>query len=230
MVDVDKAVVAKLEKNGKTFEILVDCDKALEFRDGKSLSLSDIVATDEIFKDVKQGEKASSNTLKETFNTEDSEKIAKTIIREGEIQLTTAHKAKLREQIKKQVINLIHTNAIDPKTGHPHPPQRIELAMDEAKVNIVEHKTAEDQVESILQALKPVLPISVQKKTVSVKIPAQYASQSFHILKKHGKLLSDKWENDGSLSARLEMPAGLVDQFFAELNNIAHGEVESKIE
>ena len=33
---------------------------------------------------------------------------------------------------------MIHRNAVDPKTGLPHPPQRIESAMEEAKIHVDE--------------------------------------------------------------------------------------------
>ena len=35
MVDVDKSVIARYKTQGKNFEILVDCDKALAYREGK---------------------------------------------------------------------------------------------------------------------------------------------------------------------------------------------------
>lgn len=34
MVDVDKAVISRLKKSGKDFEVLVDPIKALEFKKG----------------------------------------------------------------------------------------------------------------------------------------------------------------------------------------------------
>ena len=149
MVDVDKAVVAKLKKQGKDFEILVDCDKALEFKEGKSVLIDDVIAVDHVFKDVKKGEKASEHDLQSLFKTTDAREISKIIVKEGVIQLTREHLARAREEKRKQVITLIHRNAVDPKTGIPHPPQRIEAAMEEAKVRIDENKKAEDQSEDI---------------------------------------------------------------------------------
>ena len=42
-------------------------------------------------------------------------------------------------------------------------------------------------------------------------------------------MIKNEWKNDGSLDAVVEMPAGIVDEFFSKLNNICHGEVNSKI-
>ena len=227
MVNIDKAVVAKLKKEEKVFEILVDCDKALELRKGKSVSMDDILATDEIYKDVKKGEKASEHDLLRIFNTNDSIKISKEIILHGEVQLTREHLAREREEKRRQIINIIHRNAVDPKTGLPHPPQRIENALNEARVHIDENKKAEDQVEGVLNKIKPIIPIKFEKKRMQVIIPAKYAGQSYHVVKGYGEH-KEEWLNDGSLRVEIELPAGIVDEFFGKLNSICHGEVESR--
>jgi len=133
MVDVNKAVVAKYKKEGLDFEILVDCDKALEFREGKA-QLDDVIATNKIFKDVRKGLHASEHDLKRIFKTEDNRKIIEEIIRHGEIQLTAEYRNKLREEKRKAIINIIHRNSINPQNNLPHPPDRIERALEEAKI------------------------------------------------------------------------------------------------
>ncbi len=228
MVDVDKAVIARIKKEGHTFEILVDCDKALEFKKGKSMGIDEVVATDDIFTDVKKGDRASVTELKKFFGTDDPRKVSDIIVRQGEIQLTAKHRAQEREEKKKRLIHLIHRNAVDSKTGLPHPPQRIERAMEEAGVHIDEYKTAEEQMEDVLKKLRVIIPIKIERREIAVRIPAQYAGHSFTVLKKY-KLLKDEWQNDGSLVAVVEIPAGLQDDLFSELNKISHGEVESKI-
>jgi len=228
MVDIDRAVIARLKKEGNIFEILVDCDKALEYRAGKGVSLNDVVATDEIFKDVKKGEKASENLLKTMFKTDDPMQIADVIIKEGEIQLTAAHRDKIREEKRRRIIEIIHRNAIDSKTGLPHPPQRIENAITEAKIHIDEHKSAEEQIDDVLKKIRVIIPIKFETREIAVKIPNKYAGQSYSVLKRY-RLLRDEWQNDGSLIAVVEIPAGIQDEFFNQLNKITHGEVETKI-
>ncbi len=227
MVDVDKAVIAKLKKDGKEFEILVDCDKALEFKAGKPVSLSDVVAVDDIFKDVKKGEKASEHDLQSIFKTTDVQKISTLIIKEGLVQLTKEHLAKQREEKRKQIITIIHRNAVDPKTGIPHPPQRIESAMMEAKVHIDEHKSAEMQIDDIMKKIQMILPIKFEKKKVQVIIPAQYSGLCYNVLKTYHA--SEEWMDNGNLKGVVELPAGIVDEFFGKLNSLCHGELEGVI-
>jgi len=228
MVDVDKAIIARLKREGETFEILVDCDKALEFRSGKG-SLDDALATYDIFKDVKKGEHASENELKKIFGTDDAGVICEQIIKKGEIQLTKEHMSKLRAEKRKQVIAIIHRNGIDSKTGLPHPPQRIENALEEARVNIDMFKSAEAQVQDVLEKIRPILPIRFEVREIAVKLDGNYAGKSYPILKKYGKILKEEWQNDGSWVGVVKIPAGIQDEFFSQLNNLTHGNVETKL-
>ncbi len=229
MVGIDKAVVARLKRNGKTFEILVDCEKALEFRKGKNISLYDILASDIIYKDNRKGERVSENDLMDAFKTTDVYEVVKIILKEGEIQVSKEIRDSGREEKLKKIINLIHRNCIDSKTGLPHPPQRIESAMEEAKARIDENKSAEEQVDQIVDKLRVIIPIKFETKRIELIIPAKYSGASFRALKNYGKLLKNEWKNDGSLIAVVEIPAGIIDEFFSQINGICHGEVSSKI-
>ncbi len=229
MVSIDKAVVARLKKEGKNFEILVDCEKALEFKKGKNISLYDILASDIVYKDSRKGEKSSEKDMETVFKTKDSAEVSKMIIKQGEIQISKDIRDSERELKRKKVIEIIHRNCIDSKTGLPHPPQRIENAIDEARVHIDENKTAEEQIDDILDKLKPIIPIRSETKKLEIIIPSKYAGQSMRILKMYGKISKSEWKSDGSFDAIIEIPAGIMDEFFSQLNNICHGEVNSKI-
>lgn len=228
MIDVNKAVIARLKKGGEDFEVLVDCDKAIEFRSGKA-ELEDVLASETIYKDSKKGEKAPENEMYKLFSTEDEKEIITQIIKKGEIQLTTEHRSKLREEKRKKIINLINRNAVDSKTGLPHPSTRIEKAMDEARVNVDEFKSAEAQIEDVLDKIRSVIPIKFVVKEVEVKVPANFSGSSYGVVKQFGKILNESWGNDGSLILIVEIPGGLQDEFFDKLNNLTHGEVESKV-
>ncbi|MDD5254175.1 MAG: ribosome assembly factor SBDS [Candidatus Nanoarchaeia archaeon] len=229
MVNVDEATVAKLMREGKNFEILVDCEKAISFREGKLKNLNEVLATDEIFKDVKKGELASEHELQNIFKTINPEAIAREIIKHGEIYLTADYKNKEREQKKKRIVDIIKINAINPQTGLPHPAERIESAIEQAKIQINEHKKAEEQVQDIVKKLKVLLPLRFEIRQLHIIVPARYSGQSYNILNKFGKLLKDEWLGNGSLSAVLEIPAGLQEDFESSMNSLTHGEAEIKI-
>jgi ribosome maturation protein SDO1 len=225
MTDIGSSVIAKLKREGNEFEILVDCDKAMQFKEG-SCSLDDALVTFDIFKDVKKGEHASEHEIEKIFGVKDKRKVAEIILKKGDIQLTTEYKNKLREQKKKQIITLISRNSINPKTNLPHPPQRIENALKEVKVHIDEFKNAEEQIQNIIKQLTSVLAISYELKKLSIKIPAEFAGKSYSTFKRYATILKEDWLNDGSLSIEIEVPAGLQNELLDNLNNIVHGKIE----
>lgn len=229
MTNVDKSVIARLKKDGFDFEILVDCDKALDYRAGKINNIEEVLVSKEIFTDAKKANRVSSIELKKVFKTEDLKSVADQIIKKGEIQLTTEHKAKLRDEKKKQIINFIHRNAVDPVNGVPHPPQRIELAMEEAKIKIDEFEPFDRQVRDIIIKLQPKLRIKLETREIEVIVPAKYTSSVLNVLKRKTKVVKDEWQNDGSLKALIEIPAGIQEEIENELNKLTKGEIDLKI-
>ncbi len=220
--------VARLKAGGEKFEVVINPDTAIEFRAGRITDLKDVIHSDKIFSDAHKGQLASEHTVKNVFKTEDRTEVIKQIIRKGEIQLTSEYREKLREQKLRWIIQIIHRNGIDPRTGLPHPPQRIENALEQAKAKIDEHKRAEDQIQDILKKIRTVLPIRFETKEIEVIVPAQYASKAHQTIKGLGTVLKEEWQDDGSLISRIEIPAGMQQQFFDELNKQTHGNCETK--
>jgi len=221
--------LAKLKKGGENFEVVINSDNAISFKQGKDIAIEDAIINEKIFADAKKGLLASENRMKEIFNTVDLKEIAKIIIKEGEIQLTAEYKQKLRDEKKKRIINFIHVNGVEPKTGLPHPITRIENAFEEAKVHIDEFKSEEKQIDEILKKLRVILPIKFEIDEIEIKIPAVYASKMYSVVKGFAKILKEDWLNDGSWKCIVEMPAGLKQNFFDKLNSMTHGEIETKI-
>jgi ribosome maturation protein SDO1 len=228
MVRVEDAVVARLEKFGHKFEILVDPNLAMEVKHGKEVAFDALLASDLVFKDSKIGDKASPDTLKKSFQTEDVKEIVKKIIREGEVQLTTDQRRALLEKKRAEIINFISRNTINPQTKAPHPPQRIENAMEQAKVHVDAFKGVDEQINDIVKAIRPIIPISMEKIDFAIKVPAQYAGRASTILHKY-EMKKEEWLNDGSLAAEFLLPAGAKGDLLNELNSATHGEVLVKI-
>ena len=229
MTTVDEANIIRLKTHGQTFEIMADSTKALSLKSGNPMDIRDVLAAQNVFTDARKGLKASSNALKSIFQTDDPLEVAKIIIQKGDIPLTQEYKHELREQKKKQIINIIHRNAVDPKTHAPHPPYRIEAALEQAKFHIDEVKDVNKQVEEALKALRPILPIKFEVKEIAVKIPPEFAAKSYSVLNSFGKKLREDWQSDGSLMAVVEIPGGLEEDFHNKLNELCHGDVETKI-
>ena len=229
MVTVDQAIIARLKTHGQEFEILVDCNNALALKEGKNIDMRDILAAMRIFSDAKKGLEASENAMKQIFGTADVEEVSKQIIQKGEIQLTQEYRERLREEKRKQIINIIHRNGVDPKTHLPHPPQRIENAFIEAKFHVDEFKTVQEQVQEALKKLRPILPIKFEVKEIAIKIPPEYAPKCYSTVKLFGTILREEWQSNGYWIAVVELPGGMENDFYDKLNKICHGNVESKV-
>lgn len=228
MVSIDKAVITKITKNGKNFEILVDPDKALEYRKGSSISIEDILVVSDIFTDSKKGERVSEADLQKAFGTTDRFKAAESILKNGHMQLTTDQRRKLLDEKKKQIVDIIFRQAVDPKTKVPHPVSRILNAMDEAHVHIDPFKAANDQVEQIIEKLRTIIPISIEVIKVAIKIPMQYAGKTSSIIRTIAKIQNEEWKSD-SWIAVIEIPAGMQSVIYEKINGLTAGSAEIKI-
>ncbi len=226
MVSIDKAVLARYSQGGHNFEVYVDPVLALKLKEGdSSVSIRDVLASTEIYKDARKGDKASENVMHDVFNTTDDEHIARQIITKGVVQLTTEQKRKMVDEKRKAIITVIAREAYNPQTKTPHPPQRIENAMEEARVPINPMVKAEDQVERIVQALKPLLPISMEQLKIEVTVPPEYTGKVYGILKNHS-LKKEEWDNNGFLKAVVVIPAGLETDFYDEIQNETKGQAQ----
>lgn len=229
MVDVDDAIIARLESHGETFEILIDPRVVNLVRDGKEVDLSDHMVIEEIFRDAKKGTRPEDKKIEEVFGTIEPLSVARQIILKGEVQLTTQQRKEMQESKRLRVVNIIARNAINPQTGAPHPPSRIEAAMEEARVHIDPFKSAESQVEGVLKVLRPLMPIRFDKVRIAVRLSGDQYGRCYDFINKSGKVTKEEWHSSGSWIGVIELPAGLRDDFLGRLNELTKGEVETKI-
>lgn len=232
MVNVDEAIIARLEAYGEKFEILVDSDLAADFRNPDytgEISIEDILAVEEIFKDSKKGDKASEEAMEKVFSTTDPLEVAEQILQKGNVQLTAEQKRQMQEEKRKLVISTIAREAINPQTGFPHPAQRIENAMDECKVKIDPFTSVDQQVKTTLKAIKIKIPIRFEKVKIAVRLPGSVAGNSYNSIHEFGDILNEEWQQDGSWIAIVEIPGGLQDEFTNKMASISSGEAETKL-
>ena len=229
MISVEKAVLARLVKSGEKFEILVDPERALEMRMGKDIALDDLVASEEIFEDSKKGLRASKENINKVFGTNDINIIIKTIVKQGEVQLTTDQRRQMLEEKKKAIATIISKRSINPQTNLPHPADRILRAMDQAKVRIELDKRVEEQVDTVINNIQSIIPIRIERIQIAIRIPPSFAGKASNIIRSFGTLLKEEWASDGSLLSLIEIPAGIQQEVYDRLNNLTHGQVEVKI-
>lgn len=222
-------MVARLGRYGTTFEILVDpegAEKWLEKRDG---DVTAVLAVDDVFIDWSEGERASTEQLQKAFGTTDVTAIAARILDEGDIQLTHEQRRKMLERKHKRLLDTITRNAWNPQTKNPHPRDRIERALGEAKWHTDPLRPVEEQVQEALKRLRPLIPIAFERVRVAIKVPAEHTGHAYGHIRGLGDLKKEEWQNDGSLIAVLEIPAGAQAEVYDALNKLTHGNVETRL-
>lgn len=224
----EKLNLARIKKFGQNFEISVNPEAALKYKKGIISDLREAVLADSIFTDARKGLIASDKDLRQAFGTTDHHAVADKIVKEGEIQHTAEHRSQEREQRWKKLINMISRQAVDPRTGFPHPPNRIEAALEQGKIHLDDHRTVEEQFAGIISQLRPILPIRIEQKQIEVTLPAAYAGKAYNAVKSNSKVLNERWNVDGSYTAKVEIPAGFYPEFLDKLNSVTRGEVVVK--
>jgi ribosome maturation protein SDO1 len=225
----EKFTVARLTREDEHFEILVKPNKALDYRNGKISGITEVLAAELIFSDANKGTKVSEEAMKKAFKTIDPLKIADEILKKGTLQLTTDQRRKMVDDKRKQVIDYISRQAVDPKTNLPHPPMRIENAMEQIRYPIDPYKSIEEQAKDIVKLLRPILPLKVEQMKVAIKIPTQYASRAYGTIKTLGTIKHEEWRGDGSWYGELELPAGAYASLLNKLGDATKGTGEAKI-
>jgi len=225
----ERYTVARITHDGEHFEILVKPQPALSYRLGKTTSISELLVTDTIFIDAGKGLRASEDKLQKSFGTTDSLKIASIILKKGTLQLTTEQRRRLVEEKRKQIVSFISRQCVDPKTNLPHPPLRIEQAMEQIHFSIEPFRDAEEQAREIIKLLRPILPLKMEQVSVAVRIPPEYASKVYGTVKGFGVIKREQWQADGSWFTIVEMPAGLYGPFLEKLGKVTRGNLEAKM-
>ena len=228
MTTLEHSITAHMDINGERYEILVDPDLSYAYRIGQKKEINNVLTVEEVFKNFRKGERHTASSLQKAFGTTDVWQIAERIIKNGEIQLTTEQKRKMLEERKKQVIAILMRECIDPRTGAPHTQMRLEQALEESRVHIDGFKDAAQQLDDVIKALRPIIPLKFEHVRIAARISPDFAQRIYGMLKGYG-IQKEEWVRDGSLIVVIEMPAGMQGEFYDRLNKATAGTAETKI-
>lgn len=225
----NRSVIARLTVKGEHFEVLVDPDLAWLLKNGKAVDPKALMISEIIYKDVGKGDKASEESLKKNFGTTEAFPIVESIIKRGELQLTTDQRREMVENKRKQIVAFITRNCVDPKSGTPHPPNRIENAMENIRVNIDPFKSAEEQAQEVIKGLRVSLPLKISQVAMGIKVSREYAARVSNYVTKSGNVTKSNWLADGTWMGEAVIPAGIQQSFIDKLNELTRGSVEINV-
>jgi ribosome maturation protein SDO1 len=225
----ERYTTARLTLAGERFEILVRPEPAFDFKRGKPLQIFNVLVAEAIFTDASKGLRASEEQLKKAFQTIDISTVADTILRRGELQLTIEQRRNLVNEKRKQIVAFIARHCVDPRTGFPHPPRRIEQAMEQIRMVVDPFKDGEEQARAVIDELRPILPLKIERLKIAVMVPAEYAAQTIGVAKNFASVKQEEWQRNGSWIGVVEMPAGLHSSFLEKIGKVTHGNYQTKI-
>lgn len=220
MVSLDNSVLARMEKGGKRYELLVDPEMVDDFKnDPDSINIDDFLAMDEVFHDARGGERPTEEAIENTFGTQDILEIAKTILSKGSIQLTTNQRKAIVEKMRQKIIHHIHSQAVDPKTKSPHPVTRIELALEESRYSVDPFKKLELQIKDAVDKLKVLIPLSFETMRLAFKVPGSAYGGAMRVLRSYH--VKDGWLEDGTWACVIEIPAGMKGEIIGQIMKLS---------
>jgi ribosome maturation protein SDO1 len=226
---VDKVTVVRFAVEGEKFELLVKPDPALEYKLGKRKDISTILVSDEIYSDSNKGTRASTEKLMKAFKTTDTTSIATLILQKGDLNLTTDQRRKMVSEKRKQIVDFIAKTYVDPRSHLPHPPLRIEQAMDDARISVDPFRNTDEQTKDVVEQLRSIIPLKSENMTLEILVPAQFAAQSFSVLKSAGTLKKEEWQSNGSLKVILDIPAAARANVIDRLGSITKGSASIEV-
>jgi ribosome maturation protein SDO1 len=208
--------LAKLTLNSTSFEVVVDPDAAVLFKEGKSIHMYDVLTSRHIYIDAQKGKLAPKQVMTSVFNTDDEDEVALRIVREGVIHFTKEYRLTKRKKVLDELAHYIHTHALDPRTGVAHPIDRIKKAFEEAKLKIDEFKGLKDQLALCISAVQKVLPLDIESKTIEIDV---LASDAKHVT----QYSSDKKIINDRVVFTCKLPGAMIDDVTQKIMHATQG-------
>ena len=212
--------LARLRVGKLDFETMVDLDSAMKLKKGLPVNISDVIKDVAVYTDQKKGMKAGKDELMLSFNTIDISKIVERIVKKGEVEVTKEFRDEAFENRRKQVVEFLVKNGVSAQTNRPFTPDMIENALRQSGVKI-ENQPVDRQIKNIIESLKKVIPIKLETKKIKIKIPPEHTGKVYGIINEYKE--KEEWLSNGSLEVVLNIPQGILMDFYDKLNSITHG-------
>ena len=223
------AVVIGIQRGHLRFELFVDPNLAFDYRRGADIPIEEILKSYEVYEDAKRGERATDSLVKDAFGSDEVFEIAPEIIKRGEFKLTHEQREQLVAEKTETIINDLSKRAMNPQTGHPHPPDRIRQALEEAKFRVDPFISVEDQVPIVVKALRVIIPISFESVKLQITLPASFSGKGYNLVANSGVIKSESWGQDGSWTGLVELPAQKRQELYDELNKLTKGQIRIEV-
>ncbi|KAL2156333.1 hypothetical protein VTH82DRAFT_1078 [Thermothelomyces myriococcoides] len=147
--------LVRLKKGKKRFEIACYKNKVLEWRSGIETDLDNVLQIPNVFLNVSKGQTAPSAELAKAFGKDKSvDDIILEILRKGELQVGEKERSAQLERVHNEVISIVASRLVDPRTKRVYTPGMIEKALD--MLSSMAHQQQQQQKEESSSSNTPV--------------------------------------------------------------------------
>ncbi|KKA31043.1 hypothetical protein TD95_002960 [Thielaviopsis punctulata] len=123
--------MVRLKKGKKRFEIACYKNKVLEWRSGIETDLDNVLQIPNVFLNVSKGQTAPKDDLEKAFGKKaTTNDIILEILKKGELQVGEKERAAQLERVHNEVISIVASKLVDPRTKRVYTPGMIEKALD----------------------------------------------------------------------------------------------------
>ncbi|KAK3313492.1 Shwachman-Bodian-diamond syndrome protein [Apodospora peruviana] len=123
--------LVRLKKNKKRFEIACYKNKVLEWRSGIETDLDNVLQIPSVFLNVSKGQTAPTSDLQKAFGKDMSvDEIILEILKKGELQVGEKERSAQLERVHNEVISIVASKLVDPRTKRVYTTGMIEKALD----------------------------------------------------------------------------------------------------
>lgn len=123
--------LVRLKKGKKRFEIACYKNKVLEWRQGIETDLDNVLQIPSVFLNVSKGQTAPTAELQKAFGKDmPVDDIILEILRKGELQVGEKERSAQLERVHNEVISIVASKLVDPRTKRVYTTGMIEKALD----------------------------------------------------------------------------------------------------
>lgn len=123
--------LVRLKKGKKRFEIACYKNKVLEYRSGIETDLDNVLQIPNVFLNVSKGQTAPKEDLEKAFGKgKKTDEIVLEILKKGELQVGEKERAAQLERVQNEVVSIVASRLVDPRTKRVYTRGMIEKALD----------------------------------------------------------------------------------------------------
>ncbi|KAI9726418.1 MAG: hypothetical protein M1828_001240 [Chrysothrix sp. TS-e1954] len=123
--------IVRLKRGKKRFEVAAYPNKVLEWRSGSEKDLDNVLQIPAVFLNVSKGQSAPTAELTKAFGKDMStDDIVLEILAKGDLQVGEKERHAELERMHAEVIDIVTSKVVDPKTKRVYTPGMIEKALD----------------------------------------------------------------------------------------------------